>query len=329
MVVRDTGIEPVTSSVSGMINRFTDQQFRASVQVSGFCSSSFRRVPARCFAFPSPEYRLLILKDRAEELISVVAEKPERYVAELAVSSTAQAVGRDPVAVVVTVVMGLVVGLTFLFGFGNVLSLALNLGVPAYVAPLVAPAVDLTVLGLLVGTRHLAVHGAPEDVLRPAKRLLLAASVVTLALNVAEPVCAGKWGKAAFDAVGPLLLIGWAEAGPGLIRELGAVSTSLASRSENGFDSAELVTVPCGDTALEVEDAALQSRTAAAASVGVLSAELLERARREDLEHWRRHRRPISAETLRKRLRVGAKTSRALVEAVRTESTSRWAQVEP
>ncbi|MBB4688789.1 hypothetical protein BJY18_006274 [Amycolatopsis jiangsuensis] len=45
--------------------------------------------------------------------------------------------------------MGLVVGLTFLFGFGNVLNLALKLQVPVFVAPLVAPAVDLTVLGLL------------------------------------------------------------------------------------------------------------------------------------------------------------------------------------
>jgi hypothetical protein len=35
--------------------------------------------------------------------------------------------------------------------------------------------------------------------------------VVTLALNVADPLVAGEYGKAAFDAVGPLLLIGWAE----------------------------------------------------------------------------------------------------------------------
>lgn len=31
----------------------------------------------------------------------------------------------------VTVIVGVVVGLTFLFGFGNVLNLALHLGVPA------------------------------------------------------------------------------------------------------------------------------------------------------------------------------------------------------
>lgn len=131
------------------------------------------------------------------------------------------------VARFVTVTMGLVIGLTFLFGFGNVLNLALKLQVPAFVAPLVAPAVDLTVLGLLVGTRHLAVSGASEEVLRSARRLLLAASVVTLLLNVADPVFAGQGGKAAFDSVGPLLLIGVCEAGPGLLRALSATNIDL------------------------------------------------------------------------------------------------------
>ncbi|WP_328592578.1 hypothetical protein [Saccharopolyspora elongata] len=102
---------------------------------------------------------------------------------------------RDPVERVVTVIMGSVIALTFLFGFGNVLSLALRLGVPMYVAPLVAPAVDLSVLGLLLGTRYLGLRGAPPEQLRPARRLLLFASLVTLALNVAEPICAGQFGR--------------------------------------------------------------------------------------------------------------------------------------
>ncbi len=120
--------------------------------------------------------------------------------------------GSDEATVVkaVTVIMGVVVGLTFLFGFGNVLNLALRLGVPVWVAPLVAPAVDLSILGLLLGSRHLALAGAAPVQLQPARRLLLFASVVTLALNVADPIVAGEYGKAAFDAVGPLLLIGWA-----------------------------------------------------------------------------------------------------------------------
>ncbi len=113
----------------------------------------------------------------------------------------------------VTLIVGVIVALTFLFGFGNVFTLALRLGVPVWVAPLVAPAVDLSVVGLLIAIRYLSLRGAPDDVIRPARRLLLASSVVTLALNVAEPLIVGEVGKALFDAVGPLLLIGWAEVG--------------------------------------------------------------------------------------------------------------------
>ncbi len=89
--------------------------------------------------------------------------------------------------------------------------LGLRLGVPGYVAPLVAPAVDLSVLGLLVAIRELAMRGASRAEIRPARRLLVFASLVTLALNIAEPVIAGNLGKAACDAVGPLLPVGLAE----------------------------------------------------------------------------------------------------------------------
>ncbi|MFD0443336.1 SpdA protein [Streptomyces indonesiensis] len=124
----------------------------------------------------------------------------------------------------VTGMMAAVVSLTFLFGFGNVWNLALRLGVPAWVAPLVAPAVDLSILGLLLGIRYLALHGAPVEQLRPARRLLVLSSGMTLALNTADPLIAGDLGKAAFDAVGPVLLIGWAEVGPGLLHALATTS---------------------------------------------------------------------------------------------------------
>ena len=116
--------------------------------------------------------------------------------------------GRDPVLSAVALSVGIIVALTFLFGFGNVLTLAHRLGVPAWVAPMVAPAVDLSVVALLIAIRSLSMRGAPVEVIRPARRLLLASSVVTLALNVAEPLIVGEAGKALFDAVGPLLLIG-------------------------------------------------------------------------------------------------------------------------
>jgi hypothetical protein len=73
----------------------------------------------------------------------------------------------------VTVIIGTVIGLTFTFGFGNVLSLAPRLGVPVWVAPPVVPAVDLSILGLLLGTRHLALHGATAVELRPALQVRL------------------------------------------------------------------------------------------------------------------------------------------------------------
>ncbi|CAO5226506.1 hypothetical protein FAGKG844_1000007 [Frankia sp. AgKG'84/4] len=48
--------------------------------------------------------------------------------------------------------------------------------------------------------------------------------------------------------------------------------------------------------------------------------DLLHRARAEDVLHWRQHQRPISAETLRKRLEVGTSTARGLVTQLRTDT---------
>ncbi len=83
----------------------------------------------------------------------------------------------------VTVIMTLVMGLSFLFGVGNSWTLGAQLDVPAYVAPLVAPAVDLSVIGLLLGIRHLALSGATTQQMRPAWRLLTFAGFVTLVLQ--------------------------------------------------------------------------------------------------------------------------------------------------
>ncbi|MGW4057788.1 hypothetical protein ACWEGE_05890 [Amycolatopsis sp. NPDC004747] len=138
---------------------------------------------------------------------------------------------RDPVVGTVATIVGVIVGLTFLFGFGNVFALAVPLGVPVWFAPLVAPAVDLSVGALLVAIRHLTTQSASAEVIRLARRLLIFVSVVTLALNVAEPLVAGQSGKAAFDAVGPLLLIGWAEVGPGLLQAVGATRLASAGSS--------------------------------------------------------------------------------------------------
>lgn len=218
----------------------------------------------------------------------------------------------------VTVLMAVVIGLTFLFGFGNVLALGLRLGVPAYVAPLVAPAVDLSVLGLLLGVRYLALHDAPREQIRPARRLLVLASVMTLALNVTEPLLAEEYGKAAFDAVGPVLLIGWAEVGPGLLQAISATGKAAAAHAEPVADRRVRASPPPAKRPRPSTNGKKRTRPKESARI---DPQLLERARAEDARHWEEHHRHISAENLRRRLRVGAKKSRALVAAVRSEAS--------
>ncbi len=234
--------------------------------------------------------------------------------------------GSDEATVVkaVTMIMGVVVGLTFLFGFGNVLNLALRLDVPVWVAPLVAPAVDLSILGLLLGTRHLALKGASADLLRPARRLLIFASVVTLALNVADPVVAGEYGKAAFDAVGPLLLIGWAEVGPGFLQAIGETSQSADAEVDARVDQASMLASERSDedssAPRQVEQRELSTRELGRQAPHKRAPEaLLDQARREDATHRVAHQKPISADTLRIRLGIGATQARRLVKIIRAE----------
>jgi hypothetical protein len=242
------------------------------------------------------------------------------------------AVAAQAVAVrAVTVLMGAVVALSFLFGFGNVWALGVRLGVPMYVAPLVAPAVDLSIVALLLGTRQLALRGASAAQVRPARRLLVFCSFVTLSLNVAEPLITGHYGRAAFDAVGPLLLIGLSDVGPGLLQAMneprgtacplpagqprpaaGAVRPTATAETGRDSSSAGPAVVP------------EQRRAGGSRATGgrVPEGELLERARAEDARHRELHQRPISAEVLRKRLRVGAVRSRSLVAQLRAEHAS-------
>jgi hypothetical protein len=78
-------------------------------------------------------------------------------------------------------------------------------------------------LGCLVAAEVLASQGSQEykvdrSVLTEAAVRNYGASaaadieaVLCVAVNVADPLVAGQFGKAGFDAVGPLLLIGWSE----------------------------------------------------------------------------------------------------------------------
>ncbi|MFD8785168.1 DUF2637 domain-containing protein [Kitasatospora sp. NPDC059599] len=122
----------------------------------------------------------------------------------------------------ITLVMAVIAALAFTFSFGNVWALALRLGVPHPVAPLIAPMVDLSVVGLLVALHHLTTTGTNPDQLRPATRLMHLCGLLTLALNTAEPILAGHYGRAVLDTVAPALLLGWGAVGPDLLHLLHA-----------------------------------------------------------------------------------------------------------
>ncbi|MEV7118252.1 DUF2637 domain-containing protein [Kitasatospora griseola] len=124
------------------------------------------------------------------------------------------------VRTLITLVMAVIAVLAFAFSFGNVWTLALRLGVPRPVAPLIAPMVDLSVVGLLVALHHLVATGTDPRRLRPATRLMHLCGLLTLALNTAEPVLAAHYGRAVLDTVAPVLLLGWGVVGPDLLHLL-------------------------------------------------------------------------------------------------------------
>ncbi len=118
-----------------------------------------------------------------------------------------------------TSVVFVIAGLSFAFGFGNGWLLGLALGVPGWIAPLVAPAVDLSVVALLASVHYLRTRHLGGRIAGP--RLLLACcGLMTFALNVTRSLMAGAYGRACFDAIAPSLLIGWSEVGPQLLAQL-------------------------------------------------------------------------------------------------------------
>ncbi|MER7855373.1 SpdA protein [Streptomyces bacillaris] len=78
---------------------------------------------------------------------------------------------------------------------------------------------DLSVVGLLVALRFLALRGVPKAELRAGTRLLHLCGLLTLALNTAEPLLTGRYGRACLDTVAPLLLLGWGHVGPALLAQ--------------------------------------------------------------------------------------------------------------
>ncbi|MCI3225209.1 DUF2637 domain-containing protein, partial [Streptomyces sp. NP-1717] len=212
---------------------------------------------------------------------------------------------------VVTVVMVVIAALAFVFSFGNVWSLALRLGVPAPIAPLIAPMVDLSVVGLLVALRYLSLRGVPAEQMRSATRLMHVSGLLTLALNIAEPLALGHYGRAAVDAVAPLLLLGWGTVGPQLLRHFHAV----AHPSEPApVPPTTRRVLPVGeDEHREDEPSATASppvtapapATAPAVPAVNVPGPLLAEARSIAATHLAEHGEPITAVQLKRRLGTG------------------------
>ncbi|MFH8555789.1 DUF2637 domain-containing protein [Streptomyces celluloflavus] len=251
----------------------------------------------------------------------------------------------------VTVVMVVIAALAFVFSFGNVWSLALRLGVPRPVAPLIAPMVDLSVVGLLVALRYLYLRGVPAQQMKPALRLMHLSGVLTLALNIAEPLAAKHWGRAALDAVAPLLLLGWGAVGPQLLRHFDAVTapaTAPAPVPASAPAPAPADNAPAPMPAIDPEQAdtaaasapephpapapapapasvwaqapvsTVPARTTATPGTAGASvpAPLLEEARKIAASHQAEHDAPITAAQLKTRLGVGLPLATAAHQAL-------------
>ncbi|MFJ1899533.1 MULTISPECIES: DUF2637 domain-containing protein [unclassified Streptomyces] len=216
----------------------------------------------------------------------------------------------------VTVVMAVIAALAFVFSFGNVWALALRLGVPHPIAPLIAPMVDLSVVGLLVALRFLALRGVPKEELKAGARLLHLCGLLTLALNTAEPLLAGRYGRACLDTVAPLLLLGWGHVGPAFLTQfhtltrptppLEATAATLVTEPVPGVapSPASTLPTPAPDTVATPPPPVIVTMTGRPASGPALPAALLDAARRIADTHRAEHGTPISAAHLGTRMGV-------------------------
>ncbi|MDI3408854.1 SpdA protein [Streptomyces cavernicola] len=204
----------------------------------------------------------------------------------------------------VTVVMATIAALAFVFSFGNVWSLALRLGVPRPIAPLIAPMVDLSVLGLLVGLRHLSLKGVDPAELKGAVRLMHLSGLLTLALNIAEPIAAEHYGRAALDAVAPLLLLGWGAVGPQMLRHFHTLTAPEPRSVTVEIPGTEPVpeTVPAPDSTPTRQPA--ESAAPAPSSAPSVPASLLEAARTIAAQHHTATGQTITPAQLKTRLGV-------------------------
>lgn len=175
--------------------------------------------------------------------------------------------------------------------------------------------VDLSVVGLLVALRYLSLRGIPPEQITAATRLMHVSGLLTLALNIAEPIAAEHYGRAAVDAVAPLLLLGWGAVGPQLLRCFHAVDHEITAPATKA--SAEPVpTAMPPAPAPEPSQPEPSPLPAPAAPALKVPEPLLTEARSIAASHRAEHGEPITAAQLKMRLAIGLPMATALHAAL-------------
>lgn len=248
--------------------------------------------------------------------------------------------GAGPTRAAITAITLLISGFCFAFCFSNAHHLAVSLGIEGWIAWLIGPSVDLSVIGLPLGVRHLASVGYDDVQLAKPRRLLTFCGLLTLALNTAEAVTHGQYGTAAVEAIGPILLICWVDTGPWLLRQIHtrpAARDAAAAPAEHVWPPQDAAPLPGSPHAAAVEDehpadvapdaTPEQTRPDEARPIsGRPEQELWAGALRLDAAHRAEHGRATTRDALREGLNIGTNKATELNRRLR-EHTARAARL--
>jgi hypothetical protein len=194
----------------------------------------------------------------------------------------------------ILLVVIIIAGLSFAFSFGTGWQLGIQLGEPRWISPLISPAVDLSVLCLIISIQYVRAQGITSRLIG-ARCLLAACGLITFVLNTARPMLEHQFGHAAFSAVAPALLIAWGEVAPGLLALLHSAGPTVQNELSTVRDEEKIVPNEKGP-----------------------SAELVAAARQLDAAHRTENNRPITRDALRTQLRVSSAVASELIRIVRT-----------
>ena len=262
-----------------------------------------------------------------------------------AATGTSAPPNAGPIRATITAITLSISLICFAFCFGNAHRLCISLGIEGWIAWLIGPSVDLSVIGLLLGMRHLASLGFDDDQLTKPRQLLTFCGLLTLALNTADAVTHGQYGTAAVEAIGPILLICWADTGPWLLRQIhtrpdghpGAAALTedvrLPQQAAPRPAEADTAPVEAAQPAEPVLAAQSDATPERRRQEGVRAAtarpeqELWTGALRLDAEHRAEHGRPITRDALREALNIGTDKATELNRRLRehTAHTARLA----